>query len=342
MKAAAYAKLGGLEVLEIMHLSTPQPGPGQVRIKVEACSLNHIDIWVRTGRPMDIPMPHIGGCDVVGVIDALGAGVSGWSVGQRVVVSPGQGCGHCEQCLAGWENRCNSFRVMGLHHQGGFAEYTVADARFLHPVSDAWSPAEWACFPLAALTAWNMVIAKGELGPGDDILIQAGSSGIGAFGIQLAKRAGARVWTTAGSKEKLEKARALGADYVINYKTENFVERVMADTGGRGVDVVFEHVGKETWPGSLACLRRGGRMVHCGVTTGSEVQIDIRPLYSREISIHGGYLGRQADLVTILKLAERKELVPVLDRVFPLEETAAAQQYMLDRKHFGKIVVAPA
>lgn len=339
MRAAAFRRTGGLEVLELLDLPAPEPEPGQVRIAVEACSLNHIDLWIRQGRPMEIPMPHIGGCDVVGVIETLGAGVSGFQPGRRVAVSPGQGCGRCEHCLQGFDNRCDALAVMGLQRQGGFAEYAVAEARFLIPLDDAWSPEEWCCFPLAALTAWNMVVVKGQLSPGQDILIQAGSSGIGAFGIQIAKLAGARVFTTAGSEAKLAKARALGADLAINYESEDFVERVRAETGGRGVDVVFEHVGRATWPGSLACLRKGGRLVHCGVTTGHAVEMDLRPLYAREISIHGGYLGRRADLDTVLRLAGQKRLAPVLDRVFPLEETAAAQACMAERRHFGKIAV---
>ena len=339
MKAAAFQQHGGADVIRIIDLPTPEPACGEVRVRVEACGLNHIDLRVRNGMPIPIPMPHIGGCDVVGVVEALGPGVESLKEGQRVAISPGRGCGRCVPCRDGWDNRCDTFHVTGVQTQGGFAEYAVAAERHCLAVDDAWSPEEWACFPLAALTAWNMLVTKGRMQAGDDVLVQAGSSGIGAFGIQIAKLFGARVWTTCGSDEKVARAKQLGADVGINYKRENFAERILEDTGGRGVDVIFDSLGGDIWPDNIRVLKKGGRMAFCGVTVGNMAELDIRTLFAREITLSGGYLGRQADLVRILKLAGQKKLLPVLDRVFPMEETAAAQRCMEDRKHFGKIVV---
>jgi NADPH:quinone reductase-like Zn-dependent oxidoreductase len=339
MKAAAYKTYGDLDVLEIMELPNPEPDIRQVRLKVEACGVNHLDIWVRQGLPAPIPMPHIGGCDIVGVIDQISPEVTRVNLGQRVIIAPGQSCRDCDSCHQGRHNHCEHFEIMGFQTQGGFAEYAVADVYYAIPIPNTYTPAEWATIPLAGLTAWNTLINLAQLRAGEDVLIQAGGSGLGAIAIQVAKIAGARVWTTASTDEKLDKARELGADFTINYKEENFVERIQKDTNGRGVDVALDHVGKETWEGSIDSLVTGGRLVHCGVTTGYEIEIDLRKLYRREIKVLGGYMGGMADLKRVLALARQGRIKPVLDRVFPLEETAAAQQYMLDRKHFGKIVV---
>ncbi|MBE7557929.1 alcohol dehydrogenase catalytic domain-containing protein [bacterium] len=346
MKAAAYSQLGGLEVLKIMDLPTPEPGPGQVRLKVAACSLNHIDIWVRAGRPMDIPMPHVGGCDVVGVIDALGTGVTGFVEGQRVLVAPGQGCGRCEQCLAGWDNRCESFRVMGLHYQGGFAEYTLADARFLHPVGDVWSPAEWACFPLAALTAWNMVITRccARRRHSSRPAAAASAPSASSWRNSPAPASG----RPPDQKRNLRKPGRWARTLSLIIETRTSSSAFLSETGGRGVDVVFEHVGRETWPGSLACLRRGGRMVHCGVTTGNEIQIDIRPPTRARSPSTAAIWEPTRRPCTVLELAARKKLLPALDRSF-LQETrrsaavhAGPQTFRQNRDRSVGRVVAPA
>ncbi|MBI4211976.1 MAG: alcohol dehydrogenase catalytic domain-containing protein, partial [Deltaproteobacteria bacterium] len=249
MKAIAFTEHGDLNVLQLMQLSDPEPAADEVLIKVEACGLNHLDIWIRQGwQGLSVPMPHIGGCEVVGKISALGKNVSGWNVGEHVLVSPGQSCGGCERCLEGRESLCPQFSVMGTSRQGGFAEFTTAPARELLRISDTWQPEEWAATPLVFLTAWHMLVGRANVRKGETVLIHAAGSGVGSAGIQVAKHLGATVMTTAGSDEKLAKAKALGADHVINYKTTpEFHKEVKKLTNGRGVDVVFEHIGPATW-----------------------------------------------------------------------------------------------
>lgn len=340
MKAVVFHEHGDVDVLSHEEVADPVPAPGEVKIQVHASALNHLDIWVRLGgRPVPIPMPHIGGCDAAGVVTELGEGVSGIKTGTRVVVAPGLVPDGDDFSRMNNDSASEQFQIFGFQRQGGFAEYSCVPARNVIPVSDRLSMVEWASVPLVFLTSWHLLFARCGLSLGETALIHAAGSGLGISGIQLANRAGARVITTVGSDEKKEKALALGADHVINYRTHDFVEETLKITGGQGVDVVYEHIGGETFSKSIGCIKRAGRMGFCGITESPTSTIHLGALYSRLISLHGSYMGSLSELKQVVRLAEAGEITPVIDSTFPLSDVKAAQQHMLDRKNFGKIVI---
>jgi len=328
-------------VLQLMDLPIPEIDDDEVLVQVKACALNHLDVWVRKGLPAKIPMPHIGGCEVAGVVAKLGPRAQGFEVGQRVLVSPGLGQLDGEWYNQGLDSLDNGFRIHGYQTQGGLAEYSKCRAVDLIPISDAWSFMEWSAIPLTFVTAWNMLYRRTNLRAGDDVLIMGVSSGVGVAGIQIAKHGGARVFAVAGSDAKLKKAEELGADFLINYNTSEIAKEVRRLTNGRGVDIVFEHVGAAIWPQAMKCLARNGRLVTCGATTGAQVEIDLRYFFSQQITVTGAYMGSRTDLLQCLKLVERRVFRPVVDSVFPLEKTREAQERMEKRAMFGKIVVTP-
>ena len=341
MKAVFISRHGGTEVLEYGDRPTPEPGKGEIRIRVKACALNHLDIWVREGLPgIHIPLPHILGSDISGIVDKLGKGVTRPKIGTPVVVTPGIGCGRCSYCRSGWTSVCDQFTIMGLQRDGGDAEYTVVDAKDVIPVSRRYSFEEWAATPLVFLTVYHMLVTRATLKRGETVLIHAAGSGIGSAAIQLARYLGAKVMTTAGSDEKLEKAKRLGAWGLINYKKSNFVDEVKRLTKGKGADVVFEHIGPETWTGSLSSLSKGGRLVTCGATSGPKVEMDLRFLFMKHLSILGSYMGGIPELRKVLRLISLGKLKPVVDSVFPLEEARKAHEKMESRDFFGKIVLS--
>jgi NADPH:quinone reductase-like Zn-dependent oxidoreductase len=339
MRAIAFARTGGIDVLEPMDLPVPAVGPQDVLVRVRACGMNHLDLWTRQGLPIQIPMPHIGGCEIVGEVAEIGPAVKTVAVGQNVMISPTQGCGHCPACLRGNDPGCSEYCIPGEHSQGGFCEFSVAHARHIIPLSDSWTLVEWAAAPLTFLTAWSMLHRHGRIQPGDDVLVHGAASGVGSAAIQIAKLAGARVITTASSAAKQKLARDLGADVVIDYNTQNFAEVVKLTTRGRGVDIVIEHVGQAVWKDSLKCLAHGGRLVTCGATTGPKVEIDLRFFFIREIEVIGAFMGMRGELDQVLKLLDRKLLHPVVDRTFPLEKLRDAHQYLEDRQQLGKVVI---
>jgi len=343
MKAILFHEHGELENLKYVEVDKPTCGNREVLVKVKACALNHLDIWTRLGIPgINIPLPHILGCEVTGVVEELGHGAkTRFKVGDRVMISPGQGCGHCHTCYEGKDSFCQDYKIMGLQINGGYAQYAKAAEHHLIPLSNKYSFEQWAATPLVFLTAWHMLITRAQLRPGETVLVHAAGSGIGSAAIQIAKLAGAKVFTTAGTDEKLKKAKSLGADVTINYKQDDFSKSIIKETDGRGVDVVFEHIGPDTWQKSLASLSRGGRMVTCGATSGPETTIDIRFLFLKHLNILGSYMGSRHELDSVLDLLEEGKLRPVLDSTFPLKEAAAAQKKMLDRQQFGKIVLVP-
>ena len=342
MKAVVFNEHGSVDKLVYTDFTEPEISPSEVLVKVNACGINHLDIWVREGIPgITIPLPHIPGCEITGEIARVGSAVKGLSVGQRVLIAPGINCGRCEYCLSSNDSLCHEFRIMGFQVDGGYAEYTKAPAKNIIPISDKLSFEEWAAVPLVFLTAWNMLKTSGGLATGETVLIHAAGSGIGSAAIQIAKLTGADVITTVGNDEKLEKARELGANHVINHSKEDFADKVNELTDGRGVDLVFEHIGRETWEKSLLCLKRGGRIVTCGATSGPTVSFDLRFLFAKQLSISGCYMGSRKELMDVLKLIESGKLKPVVDSVFPLADASAAQTKMLDRKQFGKIVLVP-
>ncbi len=340
MKAVLFREHGGPEKLSYEDLPTPVIGTGEVLVRVKACALNHLDIWIRQGNPAyPIPLPHVSGSDVAGVVEQIGAHVEGVTVGARVFVSPGLSCWTCENCLAGRDNFCSTFGIIGAKTHGGYAEYVKAPFRNVQPMPENLTFEQAAAFPLVSVTASHMLFALAGLQHGETALIMGAGSGVGSMAVQLAKLAGARVITTVGSDEKIPKAVVLGADAVINHSKEKVAERVKLLTEGKGVDVVIEHIGPEVWETSLASLAKGGRLITCGATTGAEVKLDLRYLYSRQFTIKGSYMGTRAELVKAAELMGQKRLIAVIDRTYPLQEARAAQELMLSRKFFGKIVL---
>jgi NADPH:quinone reductase-like Zn-dependent oxidoreductase len=304
--------------------------------------LNHLDIWVRKGiRGVELPMPHILGSDIAGVVERVGDLVRNTKPGDDVVLSPGLSCMHCEYCLSGRDNLCARYSVLGAAADGGYAEFVKVPSVNVIAKPQNLTFAEAASVPLVFLTAWHMLGERTSLKAGETLLVHAAGSGVGSAAIQIGKLLGARVIATASTDEKLEKARGLGADETINYQQEDFLEAVRRLTNKRGVDVVFEHTGEATWGKSVRSLVRGGRLVTCGATSGFNGNIDIRYLFSRQISLVGSYMGAKAELLDVMKLVEAGKLKAVVDRVLPLEQAADAHRALENRAQFGKVVLAP-
>ena len=342
MQATYFEKHGGPEVLKYGEFKDPAAGPGDVLVGVKACAMNHLDIWARLGMlGIKIPLPHILGADVAGVVLEAGKGVKSFKAGDRVILSPGQLPLDAIQGFDARDSYSPDFHILGLQTQGGYAEKVSVPERWVIPVSEKYSFEEWASFPLVALSAYHMLVTRAQVQTGETVLVHAAGSGIGSLAIQIAKFLGATVFTTVGDVKKVPRAKKLGADEVIQYKTEDFSEKVKKLTDGQGVNVVFDHIGPETWPKNLASLARGGRMVTCGATSGPKTDIEIRPLFSKQLSILGSYMGSFAELHAVLALIEKGVLLPVLDEVFPLKDAAKAHEHMQERKNFGKIILKP-
>jgi NADPH:quinone reductase-like Zn-dependent oxidoreductase len=340
MKAVVFHEHGGPDKLKYEDRPEPQIKPDEVLVRVKACALNHLDIWVRQGIPAyQILLPHISGCDVAGQIEKVGSGAKGVKVGQKVFVFPGLSCGICGECRAGHESLCPSFGVLGAKTDGGYAEYVAVPGRNVIPIPGSLTFEQAAAFPLVSVTAWHMVVTQSWLRKGETALIMGAGSGVGSMAIQVAKYVGAKVITTVGSDDKIKKALVMGADEVINHTTDDVVKRVSELTGGQGVDVVIEHIGPQVWEQCLKSLAKGGRLVTCGATTGPKAEIDLRYLYSRNLTIKGSYMGTKAELLEAAKLVGTGKLRPVIDHVYPLQEARAAQEHMLSRKFFGKLVL---
>jgi NADPH:quinone reductase-like Zn-dependent oxidoreductase len=331
---------GGPEVLERETIDLPEPGPREVRVRVRAVALNHLDLWVRRGLPnLKLQYPHRLGADVVGEIDALGAGARAAKVGDRVVVSPGVSCGVCEPCLSGRDNFCRKYAILGEHTSGGYSQHLVVGDANLLPYPGDLPFTQVAAVPLVFLTAWQMVVEKGRVKPGQTILVHAAGSGVSSAAIQIAKLHGARVIATTGSDAKSERARSLGADEVINYTTHDFVVEVKRLTDKRGVDVVIEHVGGEVMAKSVLATASGGRIVTCGATAGYEPKIDLRHVFFRQLDILGSTMGSKGSLFAILDHVKAGRLRPVVDRVLPLWEASQAHRVLESREAFGKVVL---
>lgn len=307
-------------------------------MRVRACALNHLDLWQRRGMErVQIPFPHISGADVAGEVIASPNGE--FAPGRRVMLQPGLSCGRCVACLDGRDNECPRYDVLGYRSDGGYAEQVVVPVQNLIAIPDAIGFVEAAAFPLVFLTAWHMLVTRAKLRAGEDVLVLGAGSGVGQAAIQIAWRHGARVFATAGNDEKLAKARELGAYEVINHNTQDIAAAIKAFTGGRGVDVVVEHVGAATWDRSLRCLTKGGRLVTCGATTGHDARIDLRVLFTRQLSLLGSYMGRKAELLRAAQFFFAGELKPIVDATFPLSDAADAHRRLENRQQFGKIVL---
>jgi NADPH:quinone reductase-like Zn-dependent oxidoreductase len=340
MKAIVFDEHGSPDVLKFIDVPQPTIKPAEVLVRVKACALNHLDLWVRQGLPgVSFPLPHIPGSDIAGEIAQIGSDVSTLRVGQKVVLSPGVSCGQCPACVSGLDNRCRQFTNLGYMIDGGCAEFVRVPEVNCLPYPENLSFEEAAAVPLVFQTAWHMLVSRAELQPGEDVLILGAGSGVGSAAIQIAKFLGARVFATAGTDEKLQKAKQLGVDHGINHKSQKIRDEVRRITNKRGVDVVFEHVGTATWDDSLASLAPSGRLVTCGATTGFDAKIDLRFLFSRQLSLLGSYMGTKSELHTVLKLVAAGRLKPIVDRVFPLAEAAAAHTYLESGSQFGKVVL---
>lgn len=338
MRAARFHEHGGPDVLRIETAPDPVAGPGEVLVRVRACALNRLDLWQRRGlERVTIPFPHISGADVSGeVADAPGAE---FAVGTRVMLQPGLSCGRCPACVGGQDNQCARYDVLGYRSDGGYAEYVRVPAVNVVPIPPAVSFVDAAAFPLTFLTAWHMLVTRAQLRAGERVLVLAGTSGVGQAAVQVARLLGARVIATAGTATKLEHARTLGAHDVVNHHSEDFAGAVRRLTGKRGVDVVVEHVGQATWAKSVRSLAPGGRLVTCGNTTGWDAAIDLRFLFSRQLSLLGSYMGTKAELLEVAGFFFEGRLRPLVDGVLPLDAVAEAHRRLEDGAVCGKLVL---
>jgi NADPH:quinone reductase-like Zn-dependent oxidoreductase len=342
MKAVLFRRHGGPDVLESAEVAEPVIRANEVLVEVKGCGLNHLDLFVRRGMPgIEIPLPHILGCDVSGVVTEVGELVTWIEKGTEVLVQPGVSCGHCQACLRGQDNLCREYDMIGYRRDGGYAQFvSVPSVNVIRkPPQLSWPEA--AALPLVTLTAWHMLVTRAKIQPGETVLVHAAGSGVGSIAIQIAKLFGTRVIATAGSDHKLEKALQLGADETINYTRDDWPKEVRRLTDRQGVDVVFEHTGEATWQGSISALKNNGRLVTCGATSGYDARTDIRQVFYRHLTILGSFMGSKSELLEAMKFVETGKIHAVVDRVLPLADAARAHELMEDRAQFGKLVLTP-
>jgi len=344
MKALTLTAAGRLEHLQLRNLSAPTiQRPDQALVRVHAAALNRLDLWVAEGLPGAAPhFPHVVASDAAGVVEQVGAEV--WQVrpGDRVMINPGLSCGRCSACLEGEESLCAEFRIVGEHVGGTAAEYVVVPGENLALVPDAMSWAEAAAYSLATLTAWRMLVTRARLRAGETVLVWGIGGGVAVAALQIAVLVGARTFVTSGTEAKLETARRLGAVETIHHGQADVVAEVRRLTDGRGVDVVVDSVGESTWPSSLRALRRGGRLVVCGSTTGPAVSLDLRRLFWHQWSVLGSTMGNRREYAEIVRLAHQGKLRPVIDRILPLAEGLAAFERLRSGEQTGKLVIEVA
>lgn len=341
MKAAIFRQHGGPEVVEIADVPRPQPTPGQALIAVKAAAMNHLDLWTRRGLPgLDLDLPHIGGSDVAGVVEEI-SDDDGPPPGTRVLVNPSLFCGRCEWCLKGQESLCTSYRILGEHVSGGFAEYVAVPIANLLPIPDDLEFAEAAAVPLVFQTAWRGLKSRGALQPGATVLITGASGGVSTAAIQIAKHLGARVFAVTSGAEHARRVEELGADLVIDRLESDFPSIVWKATNKRGVDLVLDSVGQDLWPAALKCLARNGRLVTFGATTGPNGQVDIRVVFWKQLQIIGTTMSSVAEFHEVMQLVFQRKLRPVIDVVWPLERARAAHERLERGEQFGKIVLEP-
>ena len=340
MLAAVIHEHGERDVIEVERVPVPQPAADEVRIKVHACALNWLDVGIRRGPQFGaIPLPLTTGVDISGVVDAVGEDVASWRAGDEVTMYSLVTCGECEFCRAGEITVCPQHKIIGEHINSGLAEYMLAPARNLIAKPKNLSHVEVAALPVVAGTAWHMLITIARLKAGETVFIPGAGGGVASMGIQIAKYAGATVIASTSTPEKIVKARELGADHVVNYHEADWVEQVVAATGGRGVDVAQDLVGAMTWADSLRTLARNGRMVVCGSHSGKQFDLRIPQIYRRQLSILGANGASYNELRTALELANQGVLRPVIDRVLPLSEIREGHRILEEHDHFGKVVM---
>lgn len=342
MKAALFRRHGGPEVLEVAQAQDPRPGPGEALLRVRACALNHLDLWVRRGwEGLKLPLPHVGGCDIAGQVEELGAGVEGWGRGERAAVDPSLSCGRCEACRVGEEPLCHEYAIIGEHVWGGLAEFVKVPAANLLRFPEAMPFETAAAAPLTFATAWRLLVSRGGLQAGETVLVVGGGGGVATAAVQIARLAGARVIATTSTAEKEKRLRELGAEEVVNYRAQDWGKEVWRLTGKRGVDLALDSVGKATFMTTLRCMRRGGRVLVCGGTTGQRFEIDVRPLYWRQVDVRGSTMANRRETAMALGLVWQGRLKPVVDRVLPLERVREAHEVLERGEQFGKVVLRP-
>jgi NADPH:quinone reductase-like Zn-dependent oxidoreductase len=340
MKAAVIHEHGSLDVVQVEEVDEPTPGPGEVVLKVVCAGLNHLDLWVCKGRPgAQLQKSHVLGSDAVGTVAAVGEGVERPKVGEQVILNPALSCGHCEFCLQGQQSTCVSFGIMGLSRPGTFAEFVAVPAGNCYPRPDHLSDEEAGVLSLAYVTAWRMLMTRAQLKSGETVLIHGIGGGAALAALQFAKLMGAEVFVTSSSNAKLSHARKLGADHTLNYAKESVVKWIEYKTSGRGVDVAVDAVGAATWPLDFACIRKGGRVVLCGVTTGSKAESDLRTLYWNQLTIMGSTMGSAEDFRQMLRAVTVNKLKPVVDKIFRLARARSALERMETGRQFGKIAL---
>jgi NADPH:quinone reductase-like Zn-dependent oxidoreductase len=344
MRAAVLKAFGGPENLEYTEVPDPVPGPGEVLLRVRACALNHLDLFIRAGLPSaKVKTPFILGCDAAGEVAALGPGVSGSALGARFAVHPGRCCGVCVPCREGRESDCADYGIIGAYggRPGGYAELLAVPLQHLLPMPDGMAFSEAAAAPLTSLTAWHMLTTLAGLKAGETVLVLGAGAGVSVAAVQIAKALGARVIATSTSTDKLQRAKALGADMTIQYPPEDLTRTVRKLTGGAMVDVVFEHIGGDIMAEALKCLRRSGRLVTCGATAGPVAPVDLRYVFDRQLQILGAKMGSLAEMRAVWELVIDGRLKPVVDRTFPLTGARDAHEYLASRGQFGKVVLLP-
>ncbi|HEX5726389.1 MAG TPA: zinc-binding dehydrogenase [Longimicrobiaceae bacterium] len=341
MRAAIFHEHGGPEVVRIEDVPRPRPGPGELLVEVKAAALNHLDLWVRRGMPIETTMPHIGGSDLAGVVAEVGEGVDPARVGERVVVNPSLWCGACEWCRRGEESLCARFRILGEHTDGGFAEFAAVPADHAYRVPDGVALEEAAALPIAYMTAWR-ALRRAGLRAGEDVLVIGASGGTALAALQFARLAGARVFALTRGAENVERLRALGAAFVYDRGTEeDWSAGVHRDTGKRGVDVVVENVGAATWQGSVRSLAKGGRLVTYGATKGAKVELDLRHVFWKQLQVIGTTMASRREFEEMLETVFSGKVRPVIDTVMPLERAREAHARLEAGGQFGKIVLVP-
>ncbi len=343
MKAIIFHQHGGPEVLEYTDFPTPEPGAGQVLVRLKVAALNRMDLWTRNGWPgIKLEYPHIPGADGAGEVAAIGAGVTRWQVGQRVVINSSLGCGQCDFCLSGQDNLCRDWHLLGETVRGTYAEYVVVPANNLYPMPDGFAEWDAAAAGLVFHTAWHSLITRAHLHPGESVLVVGASGGVNTASIQIAKMTGATVYVVGSDSEKLALAESLGADFLIDRsQEENWSKAVFLLTGKRGVDVVVDNVGT-TFPLSFRAARKGGRILTVGNTGGPKFEIDNRFIFGKHLSLIGSSMGTLQDFAQVMDLVFAGKLKPVVDRDFPLAEARAAQEYLESGKQMGKVTLSIA
>ena len=342
MKAVRQTGHGGTEVLEYAEHPDPEVDAGEVLVEIQAGGMNHLDLWVRRGLPtLDLEMPHVPGSDGAGIVVEVGDGVSRFEPGDRVALTAGVHCGQCEFCRDGEYPLCVRYHIIGEHVPGVHAEYAAVPEANLVPVPAGVDWATAGSAPLVFQTAWRMLIDRATLTAGESVLVLGASGGVGHAALQIADHAGAEVFATGSTAEKLEYAREHGADHVCNYEEENFADWVRAETGKRGVDVVVDYIGEGTWRDSIRSLAKGGRLVTCGGTAGGNPETDIPRIFWNQLTIVGSTMATPGQVDDVLELVWDGTFEPAIRAELPMSEVARGHELLGDREGFGKVVLRP-